>query len=96
MGEITVSSKQVDGWVEVRVSDTGTGIPADMVETIFEPFFTTKNAGHGTGQGLALARSVVSVRHGGSIDVESKTGEGATFIIRLPLRVGDSVQATGA
>jgi PAS domain S-box-containing protein len=84
-GKITVSTRQADGQVEIRVQDTGTGIPEEIRDRIFEPFFTTKPVGKGTGQGLALAYNVIVKRHGGSIDVESEVGRGSTFVIRLPL-----------
>lgn len=84
-GMITVSTRQVDGSVEVRISDTGSGIPETVQSRIFDPFFTTKPVGKGTGQGLTIARSVVVDKHGGSIDFETEIGKGTTFIIRLPL-----------
>jgi PAS domain S-box-containing protein len=84
-GQITVGTRRGRGWVEVRVSDTGTGIPEAVRPKIFEPFFTTKEVGKGTGQGLAIARSVVVEKHGGSITFETEVGKGTTFVIRLPL-----------
>ncbi len=89
-GKIVVSTRRVGEWVEVRVSDTGCGIPEEVREKVFEPFFTTKGVGKGTGQGLAIARSVVVDKHGGEIDFESEVGKGTTFIIRLPLNVGEN------
>ncbi len=67
------------------ISDTGGGIPAEVAARIFEPFFTTKEVGKGTGQGLAIARSVVRDKHGGDLTFESEPGEGTTFFIRLPI-----------
>ena len=67
------------------MSDSGTGIPKEIRDRIFDPFFTTKEVGKGTGQGLAIAYSVVVDKHGGSIRLESAEGEGSTFTIRLPL-----------
>ena len=84
-GAITIASCRVDTGVEIRITDTGTGIPEDIRHKIFDPFFTTKEVGKGTGQGLAIARSVVMVKHGGTIAVESQVGTGTTFIIRLPV-----------
>ena len=60
-------------------------VPADIRSRIFEPFFTTKEAGHGTGQGLALVHSIVVDQHGGQLWCESSPNEGATFVFRLPL-----------
>lgn len=84
-GTITISTQRADEWVEVRIRDTGSGISAEIQERIFEPFFTTKEVGKGTGQGLALAHGVVVGKHGGEIWCESSPGDGATFVIRLPL-----------
>ena len=88
-GKIEVSTRRDGEWVEVRVKDTGGGIPEEIRERVFDPFFTTKGVGKGTGQGLAIARSVVVDKHGGEIDFESEVGKGTTFIIRLPLNVED-------
>jgi len=70
--------------VIIEISDTGPGIPEDVVPRIFEPFFTTKEEGKGTGLGLSLVYGIVE-DHGGHITAESKVGEGTTFIIELPL-----------
>jgi signal transduction histidine kinase len=67
------------------VGDTGSGIPEAVRARIFDPFFTTKSVGKGSGQGLAIARSVVVDKHGGTIDFETETGRGTEFVIRLPL-----------
>jgi len=72
--------------VEITVSDTGRGIPESALDRIFEPFFTSKESG--TGLGLAITHGIIE-QHGGSIDVESKEGEGTTFRIHLPIRKGD-------
>ena len=85
-GTITVSTRHDGDWVEVRIGDTGTGIPEEIRRKIFDPFFTTKGVGKGTGQGLAIAHSVTVDKHGGFIDVESEVGKGTTFIIRLPIQ----------
>lgn len=74
-----------NGWVEVVVTDTGHGISADSLGQIFEPFHTTKAPGEGTGLGLVVCRSIV-IDHGGTIDVESRVGEGTRFVLRFPPR----------
>ena len=66
------------------MSDNGNGIPESIKEKIFQPFFTTKPTGQGTGLGLSLAYDIVKT-HGGEIKVETKEGEGTTFIIKLPV-----------
>jgi PAS domain S-box-containing protein len=83
-GKITVETGRCPTGVEIRIGDTGTGIPLDVRAKVFDPFFTTKEIGKGTGQGLAIARSIIVDKHQGSIDFESAIGEGTTFIIRLP------------
>ncbi|HIC85794.1 MAG TPA: PAS domain-containing protein [Desulfobacterales bacterium] len=85
-GKITITTRRIEDWVEIRVSDTGTGIPEEIRDRIFDPFFTTKEVGKGTGQGLAIARSMVVNKHKGSIEFETEVGKGTTFIIRLPLK----------
>jgi signal transduction histidine kinase len=69
--------------VEIRISDNGEGIPAEIRDKIFQPFFTTKPAGEGTGLGLSLAYDIVK-GHGGQINLESTSGQGTTFRIILP------------
>jgi signal transduction histidine kinase len=86
-GTITVSTRRDGDWVEVRIRDTGTGIPEKARDRVFDPFFTTKGVGKGTGQGLAIARSVVVDKHGGTITFETQMGKGTCFVIRLPLRL---------
>lgn len=85
-GTIRVSTHFRDDFAEIRISDTGTGIPKEIMPRIFDPFFTTKEVGKGTGQGLAISHSVIVDKHGGTIDVESEMGKGSTFIIRLPIK----------
>ena len=83
-GTIRVETRRSAEWAEIRIEDTGTGIAEKFRSRIFDPFFTTKEIGKGTGQGLAIARSVVVDKHGGSIHFETEEGKGTTFIIRLP------------
>jgi signal transduction histidine kinase len=84
-GEITVSTRRAGDRVEVRVRDTGTGIPEAVRPRIFEPFFTTKGVGKGTGQGLAMVYGAVVKQHGGTVTFETEVGKGTTFIIHLPI-----------
>jgi PAS domain S-box-containing protein len=70
-------------WVELRVSDTGPGIPAELLDRIFDPFFSTKMPGQGSGMGLAMVHGIVH-DHGGHVLVDSAPGQGATFTILLP------------
>ncbi|KAF0174712.1 MAG: sensor histidine kinase [Limisphaerales bacterium] len=87
-GLITVRTRKDGDWADIRIRDSGMGIPEPARDKIFEPFFTTKEVGKGTGQGLAIARSVVVDKHGGTITFETETGQGTTFIVRLPLAPG--------
>jgi two-component system NtrC family sensor kinase len=80
---VSVSTKKVNGKVEIRVSDNGKGIPQKVLDKIFQPFFTTKPSGQGTGLGLSLASDIVKA-HGGEIKVETQQGEETIFIIQLP------------
>jgi two-component system NtrC family sensor kinase len=84
-----------DGRVELVVSDTGSGIPSENLPHIFEPFFTTKEEGKGVGLGLAVAYGI-AVRHGGTIAVESRVGQGTTFTVRLPWRPPEGAGAEAA
>jgi signal transduction histidine kinase len=84
-GTITVTTRREGSQVEIRIRDNGTGIAEPIRHRIFEPFFSTKDVGRGSGQGLAVARSVVVDKHQGSLTFETETGQGTTFIIRLPV-----------
>jgi signal transduction histidine kinase len=84
-GRIGIVARQLGDDVEIRLSDTGCGIPKSAQARVFEPFFTTKEVGKGTGQGLSVAYNVVVEKHGGTIDFETSPEQGTTFIIRLPL-----------
>ena len=83
LGTITVITRSHADRVEIIVADTGTGIDDSVRDKIFDPFFTTKEVGKGTGQGLALVRSAIIDRHGGSINVDTEIGKGTTFVIGL-------------
>lgn len=84
-GAITIATGHDASHVQVTITDTGCGIPPAVISRIFDPFFTTKPVGKGTGQGLAIARSIVT-SHGGELLVTSTVGVGTTFKVRLPLR----------
>jgi signal transduction histidine kinase len=86
LGQITVKTRALKDEVEVSVSDDGTGIPEAVQARMFEPFYTTKPIGKGSGQGLAIVHAVIVEKHQGHIEVQSETGKGSTFILRLPLR----------
>jgi signal transduction histidine kinase len=80
-----VATRTLGDQVEISIGDTGKGIPVEVRSRIFDPFFTTKEVGKGTGQGLAIARTVVVEKHGGTLHFETEIGQGTTFYIRLPV-----------
>ncbi len=84
-GRITIGATNDETHAEIRISDSGTGIPEAARAKVFEPFFTTKEVGKGTGQGLSLAYNCIVKRHRGTIAFETVLSAGTTFIIRLPL-----------
>jgi signal transduction histidine kinase len=90
LGLIRVSSRREGNEVVIDISDSGPGIPLEARSRVFEPFFTTKAPGRGTGQGLAIARTIVVDRHGGTITFDTETGRGTTFRVRLPLEPSPS------
>lgn len=94
-GVITVATRAAGDHVEIAVSDTGCGVPEDVIARVFDPFFTTKPMGKGSGQGLTLAYNIIHMKHGGAIRIESVEGEGATFTLALPLTpAGADVEET--
>jgi len=84
-GRIRIASRHRDGWAEVRIQDSGAGIPEAIRHQVFDLFFTTKEEGLGSGQGLAIAHSVIVEKHGGVLTFDSAPGEGTTFIVKLPV-----------
>jgi signal transduction histidine kinase len=82
-GGVTVADQDA---VEVRILDNGPGIPPEVLPRIWDPFFTTKDVGEGTGLGLSIVHELVE-RHGGTIECETKVGEGTTFTVRLPRQI---------
>jgi PAS domain S-box-containing protein len=84
-GTITISTARSEDMAEIRVGDSGSGIPEHVRPRIFDPFFTTKGVGKGTGQGLAIVHSVVVERHHGTVTFETEVGKGTVFTLRIPL-----------
>jgi two-component system NtrC family sensor kinase len=84
-GAIRIGTRKNGDFAEIRVTDTGGGIPEAIRSKVFDPFFTTKAVGKGTGQGLAIAHSVIVQKHRGTIRFESEDRKGTTFVIQLPL-----------
>ncbi|MBW4362617.1 sensor histidine kinase [Flavobacterium taihuense] len=82
---LAVTTTQKGDYVEITVKDNGTGIPEGIKSKIMQPFFTTKPTGEGTGLGLSLSYDIVVKGHGGTINIETEEGKGATFIITLPI-----------
>ena len=82
---VTVSTKNAGDKILISVRDNGNGIPQKVLDKIFQPFFTTKPAGQGTGLGLSLSYDIITKGHGGELKVETKEGEGAVFIISIPV-----------
>ena len=87
-GTISVCARREGAAILVEVRDDGPGIDPEHLPALFEPFYSTKGAGRGTGLGLSMSRRII-IEHGGSIDVSSSPGEGATFRIRLPIGRSD-------
>jgi PAS domain S-box-containing protein len=84
-GTIHIRTIQAEDQAKICIGDTGAGIPEEIRHKIFDLFFTTKEPGKGTGQGLAISHSVIVEKHNGSLTLETRPGEGTTFIIGLPL-----------
>jgi two-component system OmpR family sensor kinase len=87
-GKVTVTARERDGWAELEVSDTGVGIPEDQLPLVFERFHRAdpSRTADGAGLGLSIARQIAEA-HGGKIEVESKPGEGSTFMLQLPKKL---------
>jgi signal transduction histidine kinase len=81
---LMVATKNLDGKVEIRIRDNGTGIPPEVKEKMFNPFFTTKPAGEGTGLGLSITHDIIVKQHSGSIEVDTQPGEFTEVRIILP------------
>jgi PAS domain S-box-containing protein len=91
-GTLTVRTRHAGDNVAVQIQDTGTGIAPNIQNRVYDPFFTTKKVGRGTGQGLAIARSIVVDRHGGDISFETEMGQGTTFTISIPIQPPTTVE----
>ena len=87
-GHLRISTRRADPWAIITISDTGPGIPPDIIKRIFDPFFTTKKVGEGTGLGLSISYGIIE-KHQGQITVQSEVGVGTTFEIKLPLQAVD-------
>ena len=83
-GEISISTWADNGFVIIKIGDTGSGIDKKNLGRIFDPFFTTKDVGRGTGLGLNVAYNIIK-KHNGTIDVKSQVGKGTVFKIRMPV-----------
>ncbi|MBT8373858.1 MAG: response regulator [Deltaproteobacteria bacterium] len=83
-GEINISTHADNGFVEIKIGDTGSGIDQKNLDRIFDPFFTTKDVGKGTGLGLNVAYNIIK-KHRGTIEVKSQLGKGTVFKIRIPV-----------
>jgi PAS domain S-box-containing protein len=92
-GRIRITTRRDGDSAVVSIADTGGGIPEAVRHRVFDPFFTTKEVGRGTGQGLAIARSVVVEKHQGELTFETQMGQGTTFTIRLPIHPAPEAQA---
>lgn len=84
-GEIKIITRLIGEEAEIRISDNGCGIPSENLSKLYDPFYTTKEVGRGTGQGLAIAHSILVDKHGGHISVDSTVGAGTEFLLRLPV-----------
>jgi signal transduction histidine kinase len=89
-GTLGVTTLCEGGEICIAISDTGIGIPETIKDHVFDLFFTTKEVGRGTGQGLAIARAVITKRHGGELTFESALARGTTFTIRIPIATAAS------
>ncbi|HET6994708.1 MAG TPA: ATP-binding protein, partial [Chitinophagaceae bacterium] len=82
---VSITTRKKSDRVEIKVNDNGNGIPQKILDKIFQPFFTTKPAGQGTGLGLSLSYDIITKGHGGELKIETREGEGSSFIILLPI-----------
>jgi two-component system, NtrC family, sensor kinase len=89
-GLIRISTRQEKEHVELRLTDNGTGMSSEVQRRMFDPFFSTKEVGQGSGQGMTISYDVVVNKHNGTLECESREGEGTTIILRIPMeKMGD-------
>jgi len=93
-GQIRIHAERAAHMVRITIADNGPGISKENLSRIFDPFFTTKSVGQGTGLGLSLCYGIIK-EHGGSINVTSQSGAGASFIIELPAASASAIAAAG-
>ena len=93
-GKIIISTRSVGDMAHIEISDTGSGIPEDIIDNIFDPFFTTKKVGEGTGLGLSISYGIIE-NHGGTLSVSSELGQGTTFAIAIPKSSDKDVRTIG-
>ena len=91
---IRISSEQVNENAVIRITDNGSGIPKAIQSRLFDPFFTTKAVGKGTGMGLSISYQIITEKHGGSLECISSPGQGAEFVIAIPIRAGKLAQSS--
>ena len=83
-GTLTISTERINGMARASIADDGPGIPQENLNRLFDPFFTTKEVGKGTGLGLSISYGIVA-QHAGALFAQSDQGQGATFIVELPV-----------
>lgn len=95
-GKIKITTSQDEENVLIKIKDSGPGIPEEIQSRIFDPFFTTKEVGKGTGQGLAIARSIIVEKHNGALTFETGAEMGTEFTISIPIQSSDQSQEHAA
>ena len=93
-GALAIRTRRDSSTITIEIEDDGPGIPIDDLGSIFDPFFTTRSPAEGTGLGLSICHGIIN-EHGGRISVRSKTGEGATFVVELPVLDDEDETETG-
>jgi signal transduction histidine kinase len=84
---VRIRTEAIDhNWVRIRFADNGSGIPETALKKLFDPFFTTKPVGSGTGLGLSISYQIVVEKHGGRLECVSQPGQGAEFVIEIPVK----------